>query len=106
MSKNDLRKKVDFDIFYLIYTYIRKNSSFALILTFFNSVIFRVPDPYMFQKIWLKVSKNDLRKKVDFDIFYLIYTYIRKNSSFALILTFFNSVIFRVPVPYMFQKYG
>ena len=32
-------------------------------------------------------------KKVDFDIFYLIYTYIRKNSSFALNLTLSNSVI-------------
>ena len=43
-------KKVDFDILYFIYrpTYIRKNSSFALNLTFSNSVIFRVPDPYMF----------------------------------------------------------
>ena len=28
--------------------------------------------------MWLKVSKNDLRKKVDFDMFYFIYTYIRK----------------------------
>ena len=59
-------------------------------------------------EIWLKMSKNDLRKKVEFDILYLIYTYmyIRKNSSFALNVTFSNYVIYRVPDPYMFQKYG
>ena len=52
------------------------------------------------------VEKLPSKKKVDVYIFYLIYTYIRKKSSFALNLTFSNSVIFRVPDPYMFQKYG
>ena len=45
------------------------------------------------------------RKTLLIDVLaYLIYTCIRKN--FALNLTFSNSVIFKVPDPYMFQKYG
>ena len=102
MSKNDLRKKVDFDMF-LPYIYIRKKKlEFCLKFDIFLILLFLVLLTHKCSRNMVKSVEKRPSKKVDFDIFlpYNIYIYtciyIRINSSFALNLTFSNFLIFRV----------